>query len=72
VIHIDGTRNLILLFSTSHAQHDGCRVVDRDSPGLRRGIAGVLRKLVSELERQKPNWSGSDLSWRNRRAEAVT
>jgi len=72
VIHIDGARNLILLFSTSHAQHDGCRVVDHDSSVLRRGIARELRKRVAELERQTPNWSGSDLSWRNRRAEAVT
>ena len=48
MIHIDGTRNLILLFSTSHAQHDGCRVVERDSPGLRRGIACELRRLVAE------------------------
>jgi len=37
----------------SHApQHDGCRVVDRDSPGLRPGISRELRKHVAILERE--------------------
>ena len=36
----------------SHAQHDDCRVVDRDSPGLRQGIARELRKHVAILERE--------------------
>jgi hypothetical protein len=53
LIHIDGARNLILLFSMSHAPlHDGCRVVDRDSPGLRQGIARELRKQQSILQRE--------------------
>jgi hypothetical protein len=34
----------------SHApQRDGCRVLDRDSPGLRQGIARELRKHVAVL-----------------------
>jgi len=36
----------------SHAQHDDCRVVDRDSPGLRQGIAQDLRRHVAILEKE--------------------
>jgi hypothetical protein len=36
----------------SHAQHDDCRVVDRDSPGLRQGIARELSKHIAILEKE--------------------
>jgi hypothetical protein len=46
-------RTLILLFSMSHAaQHDDCRVLDRDSPNLRQGISPELRKHAAILERE--------------------
>jgi hypothetical protein len=37
----------------SHAaQHDDCRVLDRDSPNLRQGILPELRKHAAILERE--------------------
>jgi hypothetical protein len=34
------------------AQHDDCRVLDRDSPNLRQGILPELRKHAAILERE--------------------